>query len=145
MFRSCTPSLRMRSTTLINPDKIFTTIPPPPPWPATTLLPPSPTWRASSSLQWKERGLGDKTLTRILSNLQCTLRSVHKRKIFWPVESSSSKYVCISYGDELVNEIRYSIVSPKPIFDDTATARTRHFQPITLPTMSKDAHEVHTS
>ncbi|KAJ3873483.1 hypothetical protein F5051DRAFT_419141 [Lentinula edodes] len=88
MFRSST--LRLYSTILRHPDKIFSTVfLPPLSWPATDSLSPSPT-ETSSSLQWKESQLGDKTLTRILSNLQCTLRSVHKRKIYWPVEESRS-------------------------------------------------------
>ena len=94
MFRSS--SLRMCSMALRHPDKIFTTVlPPPPPWPAPPSL--SPTRRTSSSLQWKESGLDDKTLTRVLSHLQSALRSNHKRKISWPVEeSSSSEYVYLT-------------------------------------------------
>ena len=76
---------------LRHPDKIFTTaLPPPPPWPAPTSPSPSPTWK---TLHWKESGPDDKTLTGVLLRLQYALRSVHKRKISWPVEaSSSSKY-----------------------------------------------------
>ena len=92
MLRAC--SLQLMA--LIHPDKIFTTVPPPPPpWPAPTSLSSCPT---SPSLQWKEQkksGLGGKTLTRVLSNLQITLRSVHKRKISWPVEEFS-KYVYLT-------------------------------------------------
>ena len=92
MFRSS--SLRMCSMALRHPDKIFATVlPPPQPWPAPTSPSLSPTCRTSSSLQWKESRLDDRTLTRVLSNLQGALRSVHKRKISWPIEeSSSSKY-----------------------------------------------------
>ena len=85
-----------RSTSLRHPDKIFSTLPlPPPPWPTSTSLLPSPAWTTSSSLQWTEAAHGDSTLTtRALRRLQTALRFNHKRKIFWPAEESrSSKYV----------------------------------------------------
>ncbi len=115
MFRSS--SLRMCSMALRHPDKIFTTVlPPPPPWPVPNSLSLSPTWRTSSSLQWKESGLDDKTLTRVLSYLQRTLRSVHKRKISWPVEeSSSSKYVYLT-TTIWIDKMHYSSLTPSEYF-----------------------------
>ena len=110
-------SRSLRLMALRHPDKIFTTVlPPPPPWPAPNSLSLSPTWRTSSSLQWKEAGVDDKTLTRVLSYLQRTLRSVHKRKISWPVEeSSSSKYVCLTITIWIDN-MHYSNLTPSEYF-----------------------------
>ena len=120
MFKSS--SLRtLCSMALRHPDKIFTTfLPPPPPWPAPNSLSLSPTWRTSSesSLQWKESGPDDKTLTTVLSYLQRTLRSVHKRKISWPVEeSSSSKYVYLTVTITIwIDKIHYSSLTPSEYF-----------------------------
>jgi len=86
---------RMCSTSLVHPDQIFSkSVPYQPPWPKPTSLPSSLTWTASSSLQWKESKVDDKTVARLLTRLQRALRSVHKRKVTWPIEeSTSSKYV----------------------------------------------------
>ena len=86
---------RMCSTSLRCPDKIFSTgTIPPPLWSKTTSTSSSPKLAPSSSMQWKESKPEDKTLRRVLSNLQKTLCSIHKRKIHWPSEESfSSKYV----------------------------------------------------
>ncbi|KAJ3767802.1 hypothetical protein FB446DRAFT_848867 [Lentinula raphanica] len=74
----------MSSTVLRHPDKIFDTPPPPPPpWSAEVSLsprtPPSPHWNESRTV-----------LRRVLLRLQTTLRSLHKRKIHWPIESPDS-------------------------------------------------------
>ncbi|KAI0091631.1 hypothetical protein BDY19DRAFT_991317 [Irpex rosettiformis] len=39
-------------------------------------------------LRWKECQPDDRSLSRVLRNLQQTLRSVHKRKILWPVNEA---------------------------------------------------------
>ncbi|KAH7916633.1 hypothetical protein BJ138DRAFT_1139528 [Hygrophoropsis aurantiaca] len=76
---------RMCSTSLRQPNKIFAKVPLPPlPWPKPT----SPTCTNSSSVQWKEAKGNKKTLPRVLSHLQQTLRSVHRRKVAWPDEES---------------------------------------------------------
>ncbi|KAJ3767805.1 hypothetical protein FB446DRAFT_753756 [Lentinula raphanica] len=78
----------MGSTVLIRPNKIFTiSPPPPPPWPASTSLTLSPTQETSSFAQWKK---SNKTLYGVLSGLQNALRSLHKRKVLWPVENNDS-------------------------------------------------------
>src|SRR5258705_13583955 len=92
---------RMCFTSSRHPDKIFITDPPlslPPPWPITTSRP----TLASPSLQWKEAKDDDKTLPRVLSKLQNTLRSVHKRKVVWPSEESVSSK-CVLYSVEILS------------------------------------------
>lgn len=81
----------MCSTSLTHPDQIFSrVVPSPPPWPKPTPLLP----QTASSLRWKALDDDNKTLTIVLLRLQRTLRYVHKRKIFWPVEETiSSEYV----------------------------------------------------
>lgn len=78
-----------RVMSLMYPDKVFVNVPPlPRPWTMPISPLSSQISSVSSSLQWKEAKEDDKTLTRVLSNLQHTLRLVHKRKITWPAEES---------------------------------------------------------
>ena len=83
------------STSLIYPDRIFSSVPPPPRhWPPKPILPSSQTLTVPIALQWQE-SKDDKIQTfRKLYPLQQTLRSVHKRKVSWPTdESNLSEYV----------------------------------------------------
>jgi hypothetical protein len=117
MFRSS--SLRMCSMALRHPDKIFNTVLPLHHLGQQHLI--LCLWRTSSLLQWKESELDDKTLMRVLSTgvisyLQRTLRSVHKRKISWPVEeSSSSKYVYLIITI-WIDKMHYSSLTPSEYF-----------------------------
>jgi hypothetical protein len=96
VLKTLSPILyRMHSTLtcLRNPDKIFSgTTPSAPNWPEFTSS--SRNWTTSSSLQWDERKGDDRRLYGVLFILQRTLRSVHKRKVSWPVEElTCSQYV----------------------------------------------------
>ncbi|GJJ06695.1 hypothetical protein Clacol_000890 [Clathrus columnatus] len=73
------------SLSLIHPDKIFTDVPPlPRPWTISPQL--TPSQGSSVSLKWKEsRGLHRGPLRRF----QTALRTVHKRKVTWPVDESA--------------------------------------------------------
>ncbi|KAJ3974795.1 hypothetical protein EV361DRAFT_892558 [Lentinula raphanica] len=79
----------MGPTELRHPDKIFTTAPPaPPPWPtASIFLSSNLTPRTLPSVQWKPSST---TLRWTISYLQTSLRSLHKRKIPWPIEDPHS-------------------------------------------------------
>ncbi|KAJ3825600.1 hypothetical protein F5878DRAFT_723879 [Lentinula raphanica] len=90
----------MGETTLKHPDNIFNVAPPPPPpWLTDAPFPHIPTLRSSPSIQWNEFSTQRKTLRWTLSKLQNSLRSLHKRKILWPVEryDSSSNLTPIEY------------------------------------------------
>lgn len=95
MFGFC--SRRMSSMALRHPDKIFTTIPPPPPsWSILDFSQPltSPSKRAP----WTRSGPdGYGKTADVLKRLQHALRCVHKRKILWQDEiSCSSKCVFLA-------------------------------------------------
>ena len=91
VLKTLSPILyRMHSTStcLRNPDKIFSEITPSAPnWPESTSPSSIRAWTTSSLLQWDERKDDDsRRLSGVLFRLQRTLRSVHKRKVFWPAE-----------------------------------------------------------
>ncbi|KAJ3974805.1 hypothetical protein EV361DRAFT_597645 [Lentinula raphanica] len=109
---------RTGSTALLPPDKIFTAAPPAPPWPVVS---PSSTWKPFPSVQWKE---SNTTLPRVLFHLQTDLRSLHKRKILWPVENfdlpshfTPSEYLMTLLQPiaSMINQLRPQQFLKKPI------------------------------
>jgi len=126
---------RMSSTSLRYPDHIFDNPPPPPPpWPESSSRPPNQIRTASPSLQWKQSKSDERTLVRVLHNLQSTLRSVHKHKVVWPEEDGiSSKCVFPSepFWFKLLNADHHLLLqlplTQGILDDDIASAYSRPF------------------
>lgn len=118
---------------LVHPDKIFANVPPlPRPWTKSISPLSSESSIVSPSLQWKQAEGYNKTLPRELLHLQQTLRSVHKRKVAWPIEESLlTKYA----SSPTATGIRYSSFQQsltERILGDITPAHSGRLQPIAL-------------
>ena len=109
--RSMSPAV---STVLKHPNEVFLTPPAPPhPWTYSMPSPPSgpslPSPPSGPSLPWKTCNSQNIELSRVLSRLQLTLRSLHKHKVSWPADESwLSTYVRVSRQHEVMLLLRLS-------------------------------------
>ena len=100
--RSMSPAV---STALEHPNEVFLT-PPAPPHPWTYSMPSPP---SAPSLPWKTCNSRNIELSRVLSRLQLTLRSLHKHKVSWPADESwLTTYVRVSRQHEVMLLLRLS-------------------------------------